>query len=334
MSIFAVIGANEGSRTLVRGLCSYGVDARMMTPGDALEQLRAGDALLIRLDILPTLDGIEPGLDVVPALERRGVVVLNPRHALVAAHDKLVTALRLAHARLPHPRTRHLATAAEVLKLTPPVVLKPRLGSWGRDVWRCTNRLALRRRAAEMQDRRWFRRHGVLAQQLVPPRGYDLRLIVAGGTVVGAVRRVAARGEWRTNVSLGGSRRPCDPDAEACQPGAAAAAVIGCDLVGVDLLPTAKGWVVLELNAAVDFDDEYSLATHDIYRDIAAAFGLDVGVEPRPRLLAEPAGTWPPGREELHLEHFPSAGSVIAPMAQRRRRGRVRVTKGGRRDRD
>ena len=289
MSIFAVIGANDGSRSLVRGLYAYGVDARMTTPAHALERLRAGDTLLVRLDILPTLDGIEPGLDIVAALERRGVVVLNSPDALVAAHDKLVTALRLAHARLPHPRTRHLATAAEVLKLTPPVVLKPRFGSWGRDVWRCTDRLALRRRAEEMQDRRWFRRHGVLAQQLVPPRGYDLRLIVAGGNVVGAVRRVAAPGEWRTNVSLGGSRGPCDPDADACQLAAAAAAVIGCDLVGVDLLPTARGWVVLELNAAVDFDDEYSLATHDIYRDIAAACGLEVGVGAQPELLANGA---------------------------------------------
>jgi len=97
-------------------------------------------------------------------------------------------------------------------------------------------------------------------QRLVEPRGYDLRIVVAGGRVVGAIKRVAARGEWRTNVALGGRREPVYPPAVACELALAAAEAVGGDLVGVDLLPNDGGsWTIIEVNGAVDFTGAYSL---------------------------------------------------------------------------
>ena len=78
-------------------------------PAQALARLGHGDVALGRLDVLPTLDGIEPGLWALDRLDARGVTVLNPRRALVAAHDKLTTAEMLFAARVPHPRTVHVA---------------------------------------------------------------------------------------------------------------------------------------------------------------------------------------------------------------------------------
>lgn len=108
----------------------------------------------------------------------------------------------------------------------------------------------------------------------MPIRGYDLRLLVAGGNVVGASERIAAHGEWRTNVSLGGSLRAIEPPQEARSLAAAAAAAVGADLVGVDLLPGDHGYTVLEPNGAVDFDERYSLGGRDVYLEVAASLGL------------------------------------------------------------
>ena len=46
------------------------------------------------------------------------------------------------------------------------------------------------------------------------------------------------------------------------------------DFVGVDLLPTPGGYVVLQLNGAADFDERYSLPGRDVYADAARALGL------------------------------------------------------------
>ena len=109
----------------------------------------------------------------------------------------------------------------------------------------------------------------------MPPRGWDLRLIVAGGDVVGGAERVAAAGDWRTGVSLGGALRPADVPPEARALAVAAAAAVGADLVGVDLLPIdGDRYLVLELNGAVDFDESYSLDDGDVFVEAARALSL------------------------------------------------------------
>jgi len=244
-----------------------GVDVRPVNPRNVLGLLGPDDAALSRLDVLPTLDGIEAGIWEIGRLEADGVRVLNKLRSLLTTHDKLQTSRILKTAGLPHPHTVHLVTARERVSLEPPVVVKPRFGSWGRDVVLCANRAELAATLEELSSRSWFRRQGVLVQELVPPLGHDLRVVVAGGEIVGAVRRRAADGEWRTNVALGAERESVEPPRAALEVALAAAAASGADLVGIDLLPTRDGgWTVIELNGAVEFTDEYSLG-----RDVFAA---------------------------------------------------------------
>jgi glutathione synthase/RimK-type ligase-like ATP-grasp enzyme len=150
-------------------------------------------------------------------------------------------------------------------------VLKPRFGSWGREVFLCRDRDELSRTVATLSEREWFRSHGALAQEVLPLLGYDLRIVVAAGRVVGAARRDAAPGEWRTNVALGGMRSFVIPPAAAVELALTAAAAAGADLIGVDLMPTTDdSWSVLELNGAVDFNHQY-VRQGDVYANVVGA---------------------------------------------------------------
>jgi [lysine-biosynthesis-protein LysW]---L-2-aminoadipate ligase len=242
----------------------------LFTPAQALVRLGAGDVALGRLDVLPSLDGIEAGAWALDLLERNGVTVLNGQAGLTTAHDKLATAGALLQAGLRHPPSAHVAPWLPPPALEPPLVLKPRFGSWGRDVVRCDDELDLIEAIGRLRHRVWFNATGGIVQRLVAPTGYDLRLVVAGGQVVGAVRRVAPPGEWRTNVALGARRVPVTPPAEAAQLAIDAAAAVGLALAGVDLLPSADGWTVLEVNGAVDFSGIYAPGT-DIFATVRDA---------------------------------------------------------------
>jgi RimK family alpha-L-glutamate ligase len=259
---------NPTNRGLLEAAASLGVEALVLSPEEAARRLGPGDVALGRLDVLPTLDGPEPGMETLRRLEEKGVLVLNRAGALLRTHDKLMTALSLAARGLPHPRTSHVGAAADA-SFEFPVVVKPRFGSWGRDVILCESGVALERCLRGLGRKAWFRRQGALVQEFLRPHGYDLRILVAAAEIVGAVKRVAVPGEWRTNVALGGRRRPVAPPPQACLIALGAAAALGTDLVGVDLLPDREGgWVVLELNGAVDFSPEYSLGGECVFERV------------------------------------------------------------------
>jgi glutathione synthase/RimK-type ligase-like ATP-grasp enzyme len=128
---------------------------------------------------------------------------------------------------------------------------------------------SLKATLASLAETPWYPSQGALVQELVPPRGYDLRILVAGGQIVGAVHRFAAEGEWRTNISLGGVRQAVsDLPIGACTLALAAARASGASLVGVDLLPGQRGgWIVLELNGAVEFTHEYAVSG-DVFAEV------------------------------------------------------------------
>src|SRR5690349_8627669 len=132
LPVIAVLGfpRNEASVKLVDGWRAEGLDVALMTPEEAVERLQPGDVAVGRLDVLPTLDGVEPGLPELRRLEHEGITVVNSARALLAVHDKARTARLLRSGCIPHPATEVVRTGREPT-IAPPLVLKPRFGSWG-----------------------------------------------------------------------------------------------------------------------------------------------------------------------------------------------------------
>jgi RimK family alpha-L-glutamate ligase len=279
---FAVVAHRRSATNdaLVAAARALGFDSELLEPHRALTSLERGDVALARLDVREGLDGIERGTGELERLAAEGVEVRNPPGALLVAHDKLLTARTLRLAGLPHPHTTLLSPARPAAVPELPLVLKPRFGSWGREVELCSTADELDAALVRLQRKQWFREHGALAQELVEPRGWDLRLVVAGGSIVGAACRIAPSGEWRTNAALGAHVESVEPPPLGCALAVAAARAARLDLVGVDLLPTGNGFIVLELNGAVDFRPAYS-SRRDVYADAVAALLADAIREPR-----------------------------------------------------
>jgi hypothetical protein len=90
------------------------LDASLMPIEVVLRRAQPGDAVLARLDVAPTLDGVDGGIHELERLEERGVRVLNGASALMTAHDKLATAIRLGEASGHRTRRNRLSSSSPV----------------------------------------------------------------------------------------------------------------------------------------------------------------------------------------------------------------------------
>ena len=103
-------------------------------------------------------------------------------------------------ARPPGPASRRLMPSTVFEALGGDVVVKPLFGSEGRGLLRISDKELAWRTFHALE-----RLNAVLyLQRVVRHPGHDLRVFVLRGAVLGAMRRHAQPGEWRTNVSLGG----------------------------------------------------------------------------------------------------------------------------------
>ena len=91
-------------------------------------------------------------------------------------------------------------------------------------------------------------------------RPADVRVYVVGGEIVGAMRRHAPEGDWRTNVALGGETEDVTDElgSEPRRLAREATAVLELDLAGVDLMSVDGTWYLLEVNATAGFKGLYS----------------------------------------------------------------------------
>ena len=207
------------------------------------------DAVLARIIPSGSLEQIIYRVDALHWIEERGVPVVNSPRAIERAVDKFYTDALLREAGLPTPDTvvcETMADAMDAVRAFGDVVIKPIFGSMGHGLVRVSNpEVAFRVFKSLEQVKSVF-----YIQRAVDHGGRDIRVFVVGGRVLGAIERLARDGEWRTNVAQGAAARPVDLPAEWAQLALGAAAAIGADYAGVDLLPARDGRVfVIEVNA-------------------------------------------------------------------------------------
>ena len=229
-----------------------GLIARLGTPRPALTiepaSLLNADAVLARIIPLGSLEQIIYRVDALHWIEERGVPVINSPRAIERCVDKFYTTALLQEAGLPVPETivcEGAADAGNAIREMGDAIVKPIFGSLGHGMVRVSDPdVALRVVEPLEQMRSVF-----YVQRAVDHGGRDIRVFVVGGRVIGAIERTAPAGEWRTNVSRGGSVRPFELPAAWEQLALRATAAVGADYAGVDLLPSRDGRVfVLEVN--------------------------------------------------------------------------------------
>jgi ribosomal protein S6--L-glutamate ligase len=245
------------------------IDFRRLRAGVAapLGPLAECDAILVRTMPPGSLEQVVFRMDVLHRLRARGIRVLNPPAALEACVDKYLASARLEAAGLPVPPTLVCQGADDALEafttLGGDVVVKPLFGSEGRGMLRLADPDLAWRTFRTLE-----RLQSVLyVQRYIAHPGWDLRVFVLGGRVLGAMRRHARTG-WRTNVAQGGHATAVRATYPEEQLALQAAAAVGAPVAGVDLLPGPDGELyVLEVNAVPG------------WRALAPVIGVDVAAE-------------------------------------------------------
>lgn len=237
-------------------------------------QIAAGDtqrpdAVLARIIPNGSLEQIIFRVDVLHWLEDQGIPVVNSPRAIERSVDKFYTSALLRDAGLPTPETvvcEDFGTAMAAIREMGEVIVKPIFGSMGHGLIRIADpELGFRvLRPLEQMGAVFY------VQRALAHDGHDLRAFVVNGRVIGAIERRGVDGDWRTNVSRGGAARPIDLCDQQHQLAVTAAAAVGADYAGVDLLPATDGRTyVLEVNGIPGWQGLQQATGIDVAGEIA-----------------------------------------------------------------
>ncbi len=174
-------------------------------------------------------------------------------NGLLTARNKYFTlqALHAVGVRIPESVLIALRDRNEDLMdyLSPPIVLKLLTGTQGIGVMRVRDV----KEAGPIIDTLSELDQMICLQKYVPNPGEDLRVFVAGGEVVAAMKRKAAPHEWRSNIHIGGHGIAHKLSKAESETALKAADAVGVEIAGVDLISAKGNPFVIEVNASPGF---------------------------------------------------------------------------------
>ena len=206
------------------------------------------DAVIPRIGYSVTSEGVR----VVRQFESQGVYVANSADSILRSRDKLTASQILSHQGIPVPRTALVTSWRDTERAISrvggvPCVIKASQGTQGNSVHLARSI----RDANEHVYRLLANRETVLVQEYIrESHGKDVRVIVAGGEVVAAMRRVARGREFRSNFHLGGQVEAIELKGDYAKIAIRAANLLGIEVGGVDLLEGRNGPILLEVNSS------------------------------------------------------------------------------------
>ncbi len=128
-----------------------------------------------------------------------------------------------------------------------PLVMKLLQGTQGQGIV-----LAETRKAAEsvMSAFRQLDADIMVQEYIKESSGTDIRAFVVGNRVVAAMKRVAPKGEFRSNLHRGATVEKITLTSQENQIAIRAASILGLSIAGVDLMRSDRGPLILEVNSS------------------------------------------------------------------------------------
>ncbi|AYN30305.1 MULTISPECIES: 30S ribosomal protein S6--L-glutamate ligase [Buttiauxella] len=210
---------------------------------------------------LPHYDAVIPrigsaitfyGTAVLRQFEMLGSYPLNESVAITRARDKLRSLQLMARQGIDLPVTGFAHSPDDTSDLIDmvggaPLVVKLVEGTQGIGVV-----LAETRQAAEsvIDAFRGLNAHILVQEYIKEAKGRDIRCLVVGNKVVAAIERQAKPGDFRSNLHRGGVAHQVTITEREREIALHAAATLGLDVAGVDILRAKRGPLVMEVNAS------------------------------------------------------------------------------------
>jgi len=271
---------NYATRRLAEAANALGHRVSLMDPFDCTLYLDGRQPYVAHKGrSVDRLDGIIPrlsaqtskyGLEVVAHFETAGVPSVNPSAAIEIARHKWRSLRTLAAHGLPVPASFVAGSVAFLDRSIErvggyPFLIKPSEGTQGVGILLFETPLT----AKSALDTLWNLHQDYVAQTFYEEAaGRDIRVLVVGGRVLGAMERIASPGDFRANVHRGGIGRAIPLTEEMEHIALRAVAAMNLRIAGVDLLNTRDGLIVLEVNPSPGFEGFEEATKQDVARQI------------------------------------------------------------------
>jgi len=192
------------------------------------------------------------GAAVLRQFEMMKIFTAVESQALVRSRDKLRSLQIMARAGIGMPKTIFVSKTKDIDQMIEavggtPCIIKLLEGTQGIGVI-----LAENHKAAKSIIEAFMKLNAaMLVQEFIKEaKGADIRAFVVDGQVVGAMKRQAKEGEFRSNLHQGGSATVIKLTAEERSTAIKAAKKLGLGIAGVDMLQSERGPLVMEVNSS------------------------------------------------------------------------------------